>query len=223
MPYVDGVAAIRKKHENPEDYVHHWLCMDSIHATYKPIERPKVHARKRDPVEVLIEGDKLKKTFSVTCSKCGEKDHNYKTCKGAPKNPNPKPSTRKKKRGESSTQNAPTVVQVSQSAPQLEAEGVGDSQQEQPGAINQNEVGNDEPIITDYEGPSKRFRAKQQIRKRTSKRLVSASQQENPIPTEAMEPPKSPVASPSKETLAAAGPAAQRIWQFMPTPGLSKK
>ncbi|MED6159075.1 hypothetical protein PIB30_038948 [Stylosanthes scabra] len=82
--------------------------MDSIHATYRfhinlvpseeywtttnylkidspfikrPIGRPKVHARQRDPVEVLIESDKLKKTFRVTCSKCGEKGHNYKTCK----------------------------------------------------------------------------------------------------------------------------------------------
>ncbi|MED6117338.1 hypothetical protein PIB30_109046 [Stylosanthes scabra] len=85
------------------------------------------------------------------------------------------------------------------------------------------EVANDEPIITAFEGSSKTFRAKQQIRRRTSKRLVAASQQENPIPAEAMEPPKSPIAGPSKETLAAAGPAAQRVWQFMPTPGLSKK
>ncbi|MED6109990.1 hypothetical protein PIB30_038802 [Stylosanthes scabra] len=33
----------------------------------------------------------------------------------------------------------------------------------------------------------------------------------------------SPKASPSSETLATAGPGAQKIWQFMPTPTLVKK
>ncbi|MED6154564.1 hypothetical protein PIB30_113754, partial [Stylosanthes scabra] len=33
----------------------------------------------------------------------------------------------------------------------------------------------------------------------------------------------SPKARPSSETLAAAGPGAQRIWQFMPTPTLVRK
>ncbi|MED6105884.1 hypothetical protein PIB30_000012 [Stylosanthes scabra] len=63
----------------------------------QPIGRPKVHARKRDLAEVLIEGNELKKTFRVTCSKCGEKGHNYKTCKGAPANNNPRHTARKKK------------------------------------------------------------------------------------------------------------------------------
>ncbi|MED6219565.1 hypothetical protein PIB30_036905 [Stylosanthes scabra] len=31
----------------------------------RPIRRPKVQSRKRDPVEVLIEGDKLKNTFKA--------------------------------------------------------------------------------------------------------------------------------------------------------------
>ncbi|MED6220241.1 hypothetical protein PIB30_043044 [Stylosanthes scabra] len=35
--------------------------------------------------------DKLKKTLCVICSKCGEKGHNFKTCKGAPSNPNWQP------------------------------------------------------------------------------------------------------------------------------------
>ncbi|MED6178630.1 hypothetical protein PIB30_109417, partial [Stylosanthes scabra] len=131
----------------------------------RPIGRPKVHSRKRDLVEVLIEGDKLKKSFKVTCSKCGEKGHNYKTCKGAPANPAPKTNSRKKRRGESSTQDA-CDVQVSQSAPQPEGEDGGvDSQQGNSAAQVQVEV----PIA---EGPSKRFRAKQPVRPRLTKKLL---------------------------------------------------
>ncbi|MED6141657.1 hypothetical protein PIB30_105643 [Stylosanthes scabra] len=127
-----------------EDFVHPWLCMDSIHATFKhsinpvpsehywanrdylrieapiikrPIGRPKVHKRKKDPIENLIQGDKLKKTFKVTCSKCGEKGHTYKTCKGAPSNPNWKPRRNKSRK----TSAPPVELQVSQSAPQPDA------------------------------------------------------------------------------------------------------
>ncbi|MED6167950.1 hypothetical protein PIB30_007622, partial [Stylosanthes scabra] len=127
----------------------------------------------------------------------------------------------KKRRGDSSTQNAPTDVLVSQISPQPEPEG--DSQQPPSHAVNQDQVTNDEPISTDFEGPPKRFRAKQPVRRRTSKKLPTASTAAPLIPTAAMEAPKSHVVGPSMETLAAAGPAAQRIWQFMPTPGLIKK
>ncbi|XP_057755529.1 uncharacterized protein LOC130974688 [Arachis stenosperma] len=147
MPCVHAIAAIRKKHDKPEDYVHKRLCMESIHLTYahsiqpvpseeywhrtgyikpnpppikRPIGRPKVHKRKKDPIEDLIKGDKVRKTFRITCSKCGEKGHNYKTCKGAPSNPNWKPKIRKPKHQNSSSQ---TLVELplSQSAPEPEA------------------------------------------------------------------------------------------------------
>ncbi|XP_057745171.1 uncharacterized protein LOC130963039 [Arachis stenosperma] len=108
MPCVHVIAAIRKKHDKPEDYVHKWLCMESIYLTYahsiqpvpseeywhrtgyikpnsppikRPIGRPKVHKRKKDPIEDLIQGDKVRKTFRITCSKCGEKGHNYKSAR----------------------------------------------------------------------------------------------------------------------------------------------
>ncbi|XP_015961349.1 flocculation protein FLO11-like [Arachis duranensis] len=64
-----------------------------------------------------MQGGKLKKSFSVACSKCGEKGHNYKTCKGAPSNPNWKPKTKKpKKKGGSSSQQL-VVLPLSQLAP----------------------------------------------------------------------------------------------------------
>ncbi|XP_025608001.1 uncharacterized protein [Arachis hypogaea] len=116
MPCIHAIAAIRKRHDHPEDYVHPWLCMESIHKTYahciqpvpseefwtrteysrpdppiikRPIGRPKVHNRQKDPAEPMMQqGDKLKRSFKVTCSKCGSLGYNYKTCKGAPSDPN---------------------------------------------------------------------------------------------------------------------------------------
>ncbi|XP_072088368.1 uncharacterized protein [Arachis hypogaea] len=57
-----------------------------------------------------------KKTFRVTCEKCGEFGHNAKTCKGAPKaETNPKGKIKGKSKKKSfATQEE---VQVSQSAP----------------------------------------------------------------------------------------------------------
>ncbi|RYR70513.1 uncharacterized protein [Arachis hypogaea] len=116
MPCIHAVAAIRKRHDQPEEYVHPWLCMESIHKTYshsiqpvpsqefwtrseysrpdppiikRPIGRPKVHNRQKNPTEPMMQQSaKLKRSFKVTCSKCGSEGHNYKTCKGAPSNPN---------------------------------------------------------------------------------------------------------------------------------------
>ncbi|MED6227048.1 hypothetical protein PIB30_109637, partial [Stylosanthes scabra] len=79
------------------------------------------------------------------------------------------------------------------------------------------------------EGPSKRFRAKQPVRPRLTKKLLpeqNLPEQHGSIESSqqiASQPPTSPVAGPSKETLAAAGPSAHKIWQFMPTPGLNQK
>ncbi|MED6208975.1 hypothetical protein PIB30_050099 [Stylosanthes scabra] len=106
MPCVHAIAAIRKKQLNPKDFVHKWLCMKSFHATYKyninlvpseeywgntsylktyppvikrPIDRPKVHNRKRDPVEdLIIECDKLKKTFKCQLGSSHRKKYKSK-------------------------------------------------------------------------------------------------------------------------------------------------
>ncbi|MED6113122.1 hypothetical protein PIB30_067959 [Stylosanthes scabra] len=245
--------------------------MEAIHATYKfnispvpskeywtttkymktdppfikrPIGRPKVHDRKRDQVEDLIEGHKLKKTFMITCSKCGENGHNFKPCKGAPSNPNWKPKTRKNRRGVSTTEPA-TEIQISQSAPTPEARLhliLGLLSQYLPCrvATDQNppqpshEPTTDLPIqgintIQVHAASNRKFRAKQPIRRKNPPKTI-ATQPSTPIvlsattqpATQSCEAPKSPLAGPSKETLAAAGPGAQRIWQFMPTPDLKK-
>ncbi|XP_057720172.1 vegetative cell wall protein gp1-like [Arachis stenosperma] len=144
MPCLHALAAIRKRHDTPHDYVHPWLCMESIRRKYahcikpvpspkfcartefskpdppitkRPIGRPKVHNRQKDPAEPLMQEEKLKRSFIVSSSKCGEKDHNYKTCKGAPTNPNWKSKTRRPRKKAASSSQSLIVLPLSQSAP----------------------------------------------------------------------------------------------------------
>ncbi|MED6163846.1 hypothetical protein PIB30_083978 [Stylosanthes scabra] len=42
--------------------------------------------------------NKVRKTFEVTCSKCGEKGYYYRTCKNNPQDSNWKPMTKKERR-----------------------------------------------------------------------------------------------------------------------------
>ncbi|MED6112657.1 hypothetical protein PIB30_063587 [Stylosanthes scabra] len=214
--------------EKPEDYVHPWLCMKSIHATYKhiinpvpseqywgnrnylkteapyikrPIRRPKVHNRRRDPVENLMEGNNLKRTFRVTCAKCGEQGHNYKTCKGAPANPGWKP-----KGQVGVSQEAPSHT-LPAPAPQVPASCTLQAPFKPPG-----QVGLALPT-------KRRYRPKQPIRR----------QQLRSSPTPSAPPSISqPMANvnqgaPSSETVAAASTSTQRILKFMETPGFQKK
>ncbi|XP_029143991.1 uncharacterized protein [Arachis hypogaea] len=142
---VHAMAAIAKRGDRADTYVHKWLKMDAFRATYghsispvnskeyweksgeissippkikRPIGRP-VKRRRRDPVEDRTEGNKAKKTFQVTCGKCGETGHNAKTCKEAPKaGTNPKGKVKgKSKKNSTATQEE---VQLSQSAPVAE-------------------------------------------------------------------------------------------------------
>ncbi|XP_057729996.1 vegetative cell wall protein gp1-like [Arachis stenosperma] len=83
----------------------------------RPIGRPKVQNRQKDPAEPLMQEGKLKRSFVVSCSKCGEKGHNYKTCKGAPSNPNWKPKTRRPSKKSATASQALIVLPLSQSAP----------------------------------------------------------------------------------------------------------
>ncbi|MED6105883.1 hypothetical protein PIB30_000011 [Stylosanthes scabra] len=121
---------------------------------------------------------------------------------------------------------------ISQSAPQVENEGLNntlDATLQDKGLVA-------DPSLSNSTVSTKRFRAKQPIRRRASGIAIPSSQQAKASQPKSMEPapqspqqaspqqaPKSPVAGPSHETLAAAGPGAQRIWQFMPTHGLNKK
>ncbi|KAI9080226.1 hypothetical protein K1719_037620 [Acacia pycnantha] len=103
------VSGRGEKNEAAENYVHQWLTMDALHATYehtlnpvnsdeywpssdepkpvppplkRPAGRPKKHRRK-DPTEDQEKSTtKLKRTRLVKCSKCGQLGHYAKTCKG---------------------------------------------------------------------------------------------------------------------------------------------
>ncbi|RYR34462.1 hypothetical protein Ahy_A10g049374 [Arachis hypogaea] len=136
------MAAIAKRGDRADTYVRKWLKMDAFRATYghsiRPVNseeyweksgeisstHPKIKRRIRhpvkrrrpDPAEDGPEGTKAKKTFRVTCGKCGETGHNAKTCKEAPKaGINPKGKVKGKSKEKSTT--TQEEVQVSQSAP----------------------------------------------------------------------------------------------------------
>ncbi|RYR41509.1 hypothetical protein Ahy_A08g037910 [Arachis hypogaea] len=41
MPCIHALAAIRKRRDQPQDYVHPWLCMESIRRTYAHCIQPE--------------------------------------------------------------------------------------------------------------------------------------------------------------------------------------
>ncbi|XP_072085035.1 uncharacterized protein [Arachis hypogaea] len=152
MPCRHAVAAMYKIGVNPEDFVHTWLTMDSIRATYahtmkpvnseeyweptdaprplpppikRPAHRPKVK-RRIDPVETEINPNKAKKTFEVTCNKCGQKGHYYKTCTNPAMDPNWKPMTKKERRANGAKKKSNSVgADVSKNTTNLQEGGHG--------------------------------------------------------------------------------------------------
>ncbi|MED6116391.1 hypothetical protein PIB30_099878 [Stylosanthes scabra] len=195
MPCVHGIAAILPS----ESYWSNtnYLKTDAPFIK-RPIGRPKLHSRKRDPVEDLMQGDKLKRTFRITCSKCREKGHNYKTCKGAPANPNWKPKTSKKKEAPTSNVTAQVEVSVTPSAPQTQAEANPPNQVTsmrgktpfRPPARNQGNA-----------TKSTNFRAKQPVRRKATRKSPPLS---NPAPPSQVAPQSiQDGGGPSTETMAA--------------------
>ncbi|XLR44140.1 uncharacterized protein [Arachis hypogaea] len=93
----------------------------------RPVGRP-VKRRRKESSETKVsrtDGNKVNKTFRVTCSKCGEIGHNYKTCKGPPAATTRRPTNpnrRKTKAGANpGTSNQPAEeIHFSQSAPQVQ-------------------------------------------------------------------------------------------------------
>ncbi|XP_061359581.1 uncharacterized protein LOC133303653 [Gastrolobium bilobum] len=111
LPCEHAVAAICHKNEPPENYVHQWLTVDALHATYahtlnpvnsdkywpssdepkplppklkRPIGCPKKHRRKDPSEEQGSNTKKVKRTYATKCPKCGQHGHYAKTCKGPP-------------------------------------------------------------------------------------------------------------------------------------------
>ncbi|XP_057731387.1 uncharacterized protein LOC130946606 [Arachis stenosperma] len=159
LPCVHALAAIARRGDRAESYVHPLLKLGAARATYqhclqpvnseeywtktpyvapipprikRPIGRP-VQKRKKDQSEKQQSSEtKAKRTFRVTCSKCGESGHNHKTCKGPPA-PNRRASTRNNPRANGATTNqAAEEIHVSQSAPQEQAGASGIAQPHVP-------------------------------------------------------------------------------------------
>ncbi|MED6174156.1 hypothetical protein PIB30_066278, partial [Stylosanthes scabra] len=87
-------------------------------------------------------------------------------------------------------------------------------------AINPNKVLTTDPTEANVDGATKTIRAKQPIRRRSPKKLMSSTQQNIPNSSDAtqqvpQQAPRSPVAGPSNKTLATTEPVAHKIWQFI--------
>ncbi|XP_061350995.1 uncharacterized protein LOC133296053 [Gastrolobium bilobum] len=109
FPCEHAIAALCHKNEPAELYVHQWLTVDALHATYahtlnlvnsdqywpassepklippplkKPIGRPKKQRKKDQTEEHESQTKKLKRTRAAKCAKCGQSGHYAKTCKG---------------------------------------------------------------------------------------------------------------------------------------------
>ncbi|MED6175039.1 hypothetical protein PIB30_074781 [Stylosanthes scabra] len=161
---------------------------------------PKVHNRRRDPVENLMEGNKLKRTFRVTCAKCGQQGHNYKTCKGPAANPGWRP----KKTGKGRVMEQALVPQ-------------GTSQDAPPPLVIIAPVPFKSPAQVNHAPPSYRaFRAKQTVRRKSGR----SSPPPSPPPTTSQPNANPTEAGPSAETMAVASAGTQRILRFMETPRL---
>ncbi|RYR57478.1 hypothetical protein Ahy_A05g023211 [Arachis hypogaea] len=149
IPCVHALAAIARRGDRPEGYVHPLLKIGTARTTYQPciqpvnseenwdkievinpippkLKRPvgrPVKRRKKEPFENETSGSKVKKTFRVTCSKCGETGHNQKTCKG-PAAPNRRSTKLRRSTNAQSTakttNQAAEEMHVSQSAPQVQ-------------------------------------------------------------------------------------------------------
>ncbi|KAI9087313.1 hypothetical protein K1719_030783 [Acacia pycnantha] len=106
LPCEHAIAAIAHKNELAENYVHQWLTMDALHATYehtlnpvnshdywpssdepkplppqlkRPAGRPKKHRRKDLTEDQEKSTTKVKMTHVVKCLKCGQLGHYAKT------------------------------------------------------------------------------------------------------------------------------------------------
>ncbi|XP_057747820.1 uncharacterized protein LOC130967013 [Arachis stenosperma] len=132
VPCVHAVAAIsRVRVKAAEDFVSPFLTMEAIRKTYdicinpvpsekfwepteqlkadpqkivRPVGRPIKRRKKSATPPAPTDGSKVRRTFQVTCIKCGEAGHYFKTCKGAPKNPNWQPKRRRTNKGGTSGQ-----------------------------------------------------------------------------------------------------------------------
>ncbi|XP_072094105.1 uncharacterized protein [Arachis hypogaea] len=144
---VHALAAIARRGDRPETYVHPLLKIGAALATYQhciqpvnleeywkktmymnpippKLKRPvgrSMKRRRKEPFEIKASktnGTKVKKIFKVTCSKCGETGHNYKTCKGPPattrrpSNPNRRTTSRAGSSSGTLNQNAEESVNV---------------------------------------------------------------------------------------------------------------
>ncbi|QHN99670.1 uncharacterized protein DS421_13g399850 [Arachis hypogaea] len=154
LPRVHALVAIARRGDRPETYGHPLLKIGAALATYQHCIQPvnseeywekinylnPIPPKLKRPVGRLIkrrrkdqseketsrtDNNKVTKTFRVTCSKCGETGHNFKTCKGPPaatirKPTNPNKRTTKVGANSGTPTQPAEEIHISQSAPQVQ-------------------------------------------------------------------------------------------------------
>ncbi|RYR71111.1 hypothetical protein Ahy_A02g005404 [Arachis hypogaea] len=254
LPCVHALAAIARRGDRPETYVHPLLKIRAVLATYqhciqpvnseeywektiymnpippklkRPVGRP-VKRRRKEPFEIeasRTNGTKVKKTFRVTCSKCGETGHNYKTCKGPPAtttrrptNPNRRTTSRAGSSSGTLNQNA-EEVNVSQSAPQAQSVNVNAHQ-----VLSETPNSGLMPNVVTITSPSLQGQANFQVPIPPSARAKQPIiRPYKPPPIQSSTPPPIPPPTTtggiSAETMATASKGtASRMFQFIPNP-----
>ncbi|KAH1238937.1 hypothetical protein GmHk_08G023503 [Glycine max] len=94
MPFRHAIATITHKGGKPEDMCHKWLSIEAYNKTYQhfiePVQgpqywvqrgRPKKNRRRSVDEDNLI-GHRLKRKLAdFTCGRCGQTNHNIRSCK----------------------------------------------------------------------------------------------------------------------------------------------
>ncbi|MED6216083.1 hypothetical protein PIB30_004108 [Stylosanthes scabra] len=99
---MDSIRATYEHFIKPVNIEHYWTPTYCSMTLPPPIKRPAHRPKKKRRADVAVEkemnANKVRKTFEVTCNKCGQNGHYYRTCKNPPLDPNWKPMTKKERR-----------------------------------------------------------------------------------------------------------------------------
>ncbi|MED6107108.1 hypothetical protein PIB30_011125 [Stylosanthes scabra] len=223
---------------SPDDFVHKSLTMESVRATYSytvhpvpseeywnptgcggiqppPIVRPAGRPRQRrmkDHVDMII-GNKVRKTCQVTCAKCGEQGHYFKTCKGAPKDPNWKTKfrqTKKAKSGQEGPNSGQTNNPGSAKPPMDPIEKVRKNKKKKPRVTPSSDIGQVDEVDYSQSAPTPEKHAAPDPMPGPSH-----SPPAHPLPAKFRM--KQPIVRPP--STASANPKELHQFTFMPTPG----
>ncbi|XP_057755282.1 uncharacterized protein LOC130974410 [Arachis stenosperma] len=208
MSCIHAIAAIKKWHDTPHDYVHPWPCMESIRKTYEHFIQPVTSE------EYWTRSEFTKPAPLVLKRPIGRPKSVEQSPPAATNPPHVEQNSANHavaNEGNSNANAAPMLEQ--ESGPSVAAVA---TQSMPPKALFR------PPAQSASRLAPRTFRPKQSVRRKPVTK--KPSEPVPPTPSEQHLPsPQQPTTSgASPQTLAAAGKATQRLFKFIPTPGLNK-